>query len=107
MGSRSILLSLRDFASRELKEARAERVEVRKVKPSFGMRKGRVPDTRVMTVTGVSYLVCSHRGDALRVFYVDGNGGVLGAEDVPAEKKDETLKIMSKKTKTIIRIKKN
>ncbi len=106
MGSRALLLFLRDFASRELKEAHAESVEVRKVKPIFSMRKGRIPDARVMTVTGASYLVCSHRGDTLRVFYINDRGEVLGAENIPAEKKMKTLKICQK-TKTIIQMKKN
>ncbi len=104
MEPKSVLLSLRNFASRELKEKRADRVDVRQVKFRSSIRKGKLPEMRILTIEGANYLVCVFRADDLRVYYMSKRGEMLGASDFSGEKKEKTLQEISKKTKSVLRL---
>jgi len=104
MGPRSALRTLRDFAARELKDKRADQIDVRRVKMKSLMRKGRLPDLRVQTVEGVHYLVCIFRGIDLRVYYMNKRGEMLGADDFTGEKGERTWREISKRTKSVFRL---
>lgn len=104
MEPRSVLKALRDFAARELKEKRANRVDVRRVKMKSLMRKGRLPDLRVWSIEGGHYLVCVFRGADLRVYYMDKLGKMLGADDFTGEKKRRAWREISKRTKRVLRL---
>lgn len=104
MEPKSVLLSLRNFASRELKGKRADRADVRQVKFRSSMRKGRLPELRILTIVGAHYLVCVFRADDLRVYYMSKRGEMLGASDFAGAEKKTTLQEISKKTKTVFRL---
>ena len=92
---------LREFALRELKEKRAGRVCVRRVKMESLLMRGWLPDTIVRRVKGVHYLVCVFRGDTMRVYYIGRNGISLGASEFAGPEKDEIWKDISRKSKNI------
>ena len=104
MEARPVIKSLRDFAARELKEKRAERVIVRRVKMKQWLRRGRVPDFRVRVVEGTSYLVCVFRGDELRLYHMDGCGVCLGASEFKGAEKERAWAEISKGTKIMFRL---
>lgn len=104
MEARSVVKSLRDFAARELKEKRADRVLVCKVKLRQWLQRGRIPDFRVRTVEGTRYLVCVFRGDELRLYYVDKRGLSLGASDFKGGEKERVSAEVSKGTKIMFRL---
>ncbi|MDI6643189.1 MAG: hypothetical protein QMD95_03965 [Candidatus Hodarchaeaceae archaeon] len=104
MEQRTIIKSLRDFAASELKEKRADRVLVGRVRLKQWLRRGRVPDFRVRTVEGTHYLVCVFRGDELRLYYMDKRGLSLGASDFSGVEKEKVWTEVSKGTKIIFRL---
>jgi hypothetical protein len=104
MEPRLILKSLRDFAVRELKEKRAARVHVRRIKAESLLRKGRLPELRVWTVKGAHYLICVFSSDSLRVYYVDKLGKVLGADEFTGAEREKMQVEISKRTKSVFRL---
>ncbi len=104
MEPKSVLLSLRGFASRELKEKRADRVEVRRVKSQTSMRKGKLPDLRILTIAGARFLVCVFRADDLRVYYMNKRGEMRCATDFAGAENKKTWQEISKKTKSVLRL---
>jgi hypothetical protein len=103
MGSREVLKSLRDFAKRELMEKKAESVVVRRVKLRQLMRRGRIPDFRLRGVEGAHYLVCVFGKDSLRVYFVDGDGVMSGAEEFGGEERQRILAEISERSKIVFR----
>ncbi len=104
MEPRAVLKSLRDFAARELKEKRADRVDVRRVKMESVMRKGRLPDLRVRVARGTQYLICVFSGKNLRIYYMDRRGQMVSADEFTgAEKEMVQVKIL-KLTKRVFRL---
>lgn len=93
--------ALREFAKLELKEKRAARVCVRKVRMESTLRRGWLPDLVVREVRGTHYLVCVFRGSALRVYCMGKGGEPLGAEDFSEEKMDKVWSKILKKTKNL------
>lgn len=91
MEQRAILKFLRDFARRELKEKKTERAAVYLVKMKSLVKRGKVPDFRVMGGEGARYLVCVFHGDSLRIYFVSEDAKMMGAEDFKGESKDKIL----------------
>ncbi len=104
MKPRSVLRSIRDFATRELKEKRADHVDVRRVKMKEVMRKGRLPDLRVGMVKGTHYLICVFSGGGLRVYHLDKYGKVLGADEFTGTEREKVQAEISKRTKSVFRL---
>ena len=104
MEPRSVLKSLRDFAARELKEKRADRVCVCRVKAKASLRKGRLPELRVWTVKGAHYLICVSSSDSLRVYYVDKLGKMLSADEFTGVERERVQTEISKRTKSVFRL---
>lgn len=96
--------SLREFAARELKEKRADRVLVCRVKLKQWLRRGRVPGFRVRAVEGTHYLVCVFRGEELRLYHMNKQGLSLGATDFRGAEKEKVWAEVSKGTKIIFRL---
>jgi hypothetical protein len=101
---RSVLKTLREFARRELREKRARHVYVRQVKMKSLMRRGRLPDLRIRILKGTHYLVCVFYDDSLRVYYVNGRGVSLGANEFEGDEKREIWNEISRKTKTVFHL---
>lgn len=104
MEPRSVLRFLRDFATRELKEKRADRVDVRRVKMKEVMRKGRLPDLKVWVVKGTHYIICVFSGGNLRVYHLDKYGEVLGADEFTGTERERVQAEISKRTKSVFRL---
>jgi hypothetical protein len=98
---RSVLKFLRKFALRELKEKRADRVYVRRVKMEPLMMRGWLPDTIVRRVKGVRYLVCVFRGDTMRVYYMGRSGISLGASEFTGAERDRMWKEILERTRNV------
>ena len=96
--------SFRDFAARELKEKRADRIDVRRVKMESVKRKGRLPDLRVWMVRGTNYLICVFSGKSLRIYYMDKCGKMLSADEFAGGEKEMVQAEISKKTKRVFRL---
>lgn len=101
MEAKSVLKSLRDFAARELKEKRADRVVVCRAKMKQWLRRGRLPDTRVRGVEGARYFICVFRGDELTLYLYDGGGASLGAMEFKGGEKEKVWADISKNTKSV------
>lgn len=93
--------SLRKFAIRELKEKRANRVCVRRIKMKSTLKRGWLPDLTVREVRGIHYLVCVFSGDALRVYYMGKGGESLGASEFIGGEKDKKWKNISERTRNV------
>jgi hypothetical protein len=89
MESRSVLKLLREFARREQREKKADRVVIRRVKMESTLRRGWLPDILVRGITGVHYLVFVFSGDVMRVYYIGKSGESLGASDFTGEEKEK------------------
>jgi hypothetical protein len=101
MESRSVLKLLREFARRELREKKADRVYIRRVKMESTLRRGWLPDILVREIKGIYYLVCVFSGDIMRVYYMGKGGESLGASDFVGEEKDKMWSNVLKMTKNI------
>jgi len=99
MEPRSVLKLLREFAGRELKEKKADRVYVRRVKMESTLRRGWLPDILVREIKGIYYLVCVFSGDVMRVYYFGKSGESLGASDFTGNEKDKIWSSILKRTK--------
>lgn len=92
MADRTVLKALRDFATAELREKKADLVHVRRIKAKISMTRGVLPDFTVRTIEGTHYLVCVFRGDGMRIYYFGKNGGQLGASEFTGDAKDKAWK---------------
>ena len=92
MADRTVLKALRDFATTELREKKADLVHVRRVKAKISMTRGALPDFTVRTVEGIHYLVCVFRGDAMRIYYFGNNCEGLGASEFTGDAKEKVWK---------------
>ena len=101
MEPRSVLKLLREFAGRELKEKKADRVYVRRVKMESTLRRGWLPDILVREIKGIYYLVCVFSGDVIRVYYMSKGGESLGASDFTGEEKDKIWSNVLEKTRNL------
>ena len=101
MESRSVLKLLREFARRELREKKADRVCIRRVKMESTLRRGWLPDILVREIRGVNYLVCVFSGDIMRVYYMGKGGESLGASDFTGLEKDKMWSNVLEKTRNI------
>jgi len=101
MESRSVLKLLREFARRELREKKADRVYIRWVKMESTLRRGWLPDILVREIRGVNYLVCVFSGDVMRVYYLGKSGESLGASDFTGDEKDKIWSNVLEKTRNI------
>jgi hypothetical protein len=101
MESRSVLKSLHEFARRELREKKADRVYIRRVKMESTLRRGWLPDILVREIKGIYYLVCVFSGDVMRVYYMSKSGESLGASDFTGEEKDKIWSNVLEKTRNI------
>ena len=102
MESRSVLKSLHGFARRELREKKADRVYIRRVKMEPTLRRGWLPDILVRGIKGVHYLVCVFSGDVMRVYYINKGGESLGASDFTGEEKDKICSNVLEGTRNIL-----
>jgi len=101
MESRSVLKLLRGFARRELREKKADRVYIRRVKMESTLRRGWLPDILVREIKGIYYLVCVFSGDVMRVYYFGKSGESLGASDFTGDEKDKIWSNVLEKTRKI------
>jgi len=101
MEPRSVLKLLREFARRELREKKADRVYIRRVKMESTLRRGWLPDILVREIKGIYYLVCVFSGDVMRVYYFGKSGESLGANDFAGEEKDKIWSNVLKRTSKI------
>jgi hypothetical protein len=101
MESRSVLKLLREFARRELREKKADRVCIRRVKMESTLRRGWLPDILVREISGIHYLVCVFSGDVIRVYCMSKGGESLGASDLVGEEKDKIWSNVLEKTRNI------
>lgn len=101
MEHRSVVKLLREFAKRELREKKADRMYIRRVKMESTLRRGWLPDILVRGVTGIHYLVCVFSGDVMRVYYVGKSGESLGASDFTGEEKDKIWSDVLKGTRNV------
>lgn len=99
MADRTVLKVLRNFATAELREKKADLVHVRRVKARVSMTRGALPDFTVRTVEGTHYLVCVFRGEAMRVYYFGKNGERRGANEFVADTKEKAWKEIVERTK--------
>ena len=104
MADRTVLKALRDFATTELRDKKADLVHVRQVKARISMTRGALPDFTVRTVEGTHYLVCVFRGDDLRVYYFGKNGEGLGASEFTGDAKEKAWKEIVERTNSTFRI---
>lgn len=102
MEPRSVLKSIREFARRELREKKADRVYIRRVKMESTLRRGWLPDILVREISGIHYLVCVFRGDAMRVYYIGKSGESLGASDFTGEEKDKIWSNVLEGTRNVL-----
>jgi hypothetical protein len=102
MDPRSVLKLLREFARRELREKKADRVYIRRVKMEATLRRGWLPDILVRGIKGVHYLVCVFSGGAIRVYYFGQSGESLGASDFTDWEKDKIWSKVLKSTRNIL-----
>ena len=105
MEPRSVLKHIREFASSELREKRADRVSVRRAKLKTLMRRGRLPQLRVRGIEEAHYLVCVLRRDSLRVYFLDPGGTSLGACEFTANEREGVWKEIEKRTRAVFNIK--
>lgn len=103
MGPRSTLKHLKKFSKQELKDKNAERVYVQRAKMESFLRKGKLPNLRAKEVKGTHFLVCVFHDKSLRVYFMDKNGNMTGAEDFTGEEKESTWQSISKETKNVFR----
>jgi hypothetical protein len=101
MEPRSVLKLLREFARRELREKKADRVYIRRVKMESTLRRGWLPDILVRGIKGINFLVCVFSGDVMRVYYFGKSGESLGAIDFAGDEKDEIWSDVLKRTRNI------
>jgi hypothetical protein len=78
--SRLALKALREFMRREAAEKPGQ-LTARKLKLTTLMRLGRVPEFRLRVRGKVVYLVESRRGRETRMYFFDGRGCLLGAQN--------------------------
>lgn len=101
MGPRSALKSLREFSRKELKEKRADKVLVQRVKMESSFRRGKFPNVRIKKIEDVHYLVCAFHDDRMRVYFFGKDGDMRGAEDYSGEEKRSVWEEVSKGTKKV------
>ena len=104
MEPRSTLKSIREFAERELREKRADRVCVRRAKLESVMKRGWLPDLRIRWVKGVHYLVGVFHGNTLRVYFLGARGESLGAQEFMGSEMNEVWGEVSKRTKNVFSV---
>jgi hypothetical protein len=104
MEPRSVHKLLREFARRELREKKADRVYIRRVKMESMLRRGWLPDIMVREISGIHYLVCVFSGGSMRMYYFGKNGETLGAGDFTGEEKDKMWSNILEKTKSVFRL---
>ena len=102
MEPRSVLKSIREFARRELREKKADRVYIRRVKMESTLRRGWLPDILVREIKGVYYLVCVFSGDVMRVYSFGKSGESLGASDFTGDEKDKIWSNVLEGTRNIL-----
>jgi hypothetical protein len=102
MEPRSVLKSLHEFARRELREKKADRVYIRRIKMAPTLRRGWLPDILVRGIKGVHYLVCVFSGDVMRVYYINKGGESLGASDFTGLEKDKIWSNVLEGTRNIL-----
>jgi hypothetical protein len=101
MEPRSVLKLLREFARRELREKKADRVYIRRVKMEPTLQRGWLPDILVRGIKGVHYLVCVFSGDVMRVYYIGKGGESLGAGDFTGGDKDKIWSNVLERTRNV------
>ena len=101
MEPRSILKSIREFATREMREKRADRVCIRRVKFEQLIKRGWLPDLRIRWVKGVHYLVGVFHGNTLRVYFLSAGGESLGASEFAGTEMNEVWENILKRTKNV------
>ena len=104
MEPRSTLKNIREFAMRELREKRADRVCVRRVKLESLMKRGWLPDLRIRWVKGVHYLVCVFHGKTLRAYYMGARGESLGASEFAGTEMEGAWSEVLKTTKNVFSV---
>jgi hypothetical protein len=104
MEPRSVPKLLREFARRELREKKADRVYIRRVKMESTLRRGWLPDILVREIKVIYYLVCVFSGDVLRVYYFGKSGESLGASDFAGDEKDRIWGNVIKMTKNVAHV---
>ena len=104
MEPRSTLKNIREFAMRELREKRSDRVCVRRVKFESLMKRGWLPDLRIRWVRGARYLVCVFHGDALRAYYLGARGESLGAQEFAGSEMEGAWSEVLKTTKNVFSV---
>jgi hypothetical protein len=102
MESRYVLKLLREFARREMREKKADRVYIRRIKMEPKLRRGWLPDILVRGIKGVHYLVCVFSGDVMRVYYINKGGESLGASDFTGLEKDKIWSNVLERTRNIL-----
>ena len=104
MEPRSTLKNIRDFAMRELREKRADRVCVRRVKFESLMKRGWLPDLRIRWIRGARYLVCVFHGKTLRAYFLGARGESLGAQEFAGSEINEVWGEVSERTKNVFSV---
>jgi hypothetical protein len=78
---------LREFARREARQSGGE-VAVYQLKLSTELRRGPVPEMRVRARKGAPFLVSVRRGTEMRIYFFDGRGAMVGADNYRAPSKE-------------------
>ena len=84
MSQRQVLKILREFAARERREKGGE-VRIYQLKLATVLRRGPIPEMRIRSRGGACYLVELRQSKQTRIYFFDGNGQMLGAENYGPE----------------------
>jgi hypothetical protein len=101
---RRVLKFLREFSEKELKEKRASRVIVRRVKMKAVVRRGRIPAFRMRVVEGAQYLVCVFTDGDVTIYFFDGAGASLGAVELSGKEAEKKWQKISRATSAAFHI---
>ncbi|MBS3815377.1 MAG: hypothetical protein KGY45_02290 [Hadesarchaea archaeon] len=106
MTSRSVRKYLKDFAKRELKEKKAKEVHVRRVKMKSLMSRGKLPDMKIKGIKESRYLICVFHNNTLRIYQLNQNGEMMGANEFSGEEKNPVREEINKETEIMFKFSK-